>query len=120
MKAGLGRILLMATLGLSCVQAQVPQASLALRRNAAGETLATASGTIPACGLTALNEAPRFQIEGTVITVIQPVAGVACMNPPPKEKHYEQTLNLGTLAPGAYTIKWSFPALTASYEIPGQ
>jgi len=120
MKEGLRRILLIATLVLASAQAQVPAAKLTLRRNSAGETLATASGTIPACGLTALNEVPRFQIEGSVITVAQPVVGVACMNPPPKEKHYEQTLNLGKLAPGAYTINWSFPALAASYESPGK
>ena len=99
-------------------QAQAPQATLTLSRNAGGETLATVTGTVAACGLTALNEVPRFKIQGTVIAVTQPVVGIACMNPPPKEKPYEQTLNFGKLPAGTYTIKWSFPALTASYETP--
>jgi hypothetical protein len=95
-----------------------PEPTLTVSRNAAGEVLVSVSGMIPACGLTALNEPPTFAIEGSTIKVRQPIVGVACMNPPPKEKPYERALNLGKLAAGNYTIQWSFPALTANYANP--
>lgn len=92
--------------------------ALTVARNAAGEVLLSVSGTIPACGLTAVNDPPTFAIEGSAIKVHQPVAGVACMNPPPKEKQYERVLNVGKLAPGNYTIDWNFPVLTGTYASP--
>jgi hypothetical protein len=99
--------------------AQSPEPKLSVSRNAAGDVLISVSGTIPACGLTALNEAPTFAIEGTTIKVRQPIVGIACMNPPPKERHYERVLDVGKLAQGRYTIEWSFPALTGTFESSG-
>lgn len=116
------KFLLAQLFALACL---LPAAGLAespalkVSENAAGEVLVSVSGMIPACGLTALNEAPTFTIEATVIKVHQPIVGVACMNPPPKEKHYERVLNVGKLPAGNYTIEWSFPALTGTYASPG-
>ena len=99
--------------------AQPAESKLSVSRNAAGDVLIKVSATIPACGLTALNQPPTFVIEGATIKVHQPIVGVACMNPPPKDKHYERVLNIGKLAKGRYTIDWSFPALTGTYASSG-
>lgn len=116
------RFLLAQLFALACL---LPASGLAesptlkVSRSADGDVLVSVSGMIPACGLTALNEPPTFTIEGTAIKVHQPIVGVACMNPPPKEKHYERVLNVGKLAAGNYTVEWSFPALTGTYTSPG-
>ncbi len=99
--------------------AQTAEPKLSVSRNATGDVLITVSATIPACGLTALNEAPSFTIEGTTIKVRQPIVGIACINPPPKDKHYERVLNVGKLGEGRYTIEWSFPAVTGTYSASG-
>jgi hypothetical protein len=98
--------------------AQSDEATLTVARSATGEVRATVSGRIRACGLTALNDEPTFTIDGAKIEVTQHVVGIACMNPPPKDKPYRRTLNLGKLAPGSYTIHWSFPDLSTTYTVP--
>ncbi|HSE13511.1 MAG TPA: hypothetical protein VLB69_12855 [Rudaea sp.] len=118
------KVLLAPLLALVCLMpvagvAQPADAKLSVSRNAAGDVLIKVSATIPACGLTALNEAPTFAIEGTSIKVRQPIVGIACINPPPKDKHYERVLNVGKLGQGRYTIEWSFPAVTGTYSSPG-
>ena len=117
--APLARLFALACLIPVAGAAQSPEAKLSVSRNATGDVVISVSGTVPACGLTALNEAPTFTIEGTRIKIHQPVVGVACMNPPPKEKRYERVLDVGKLAQGRYTIEWSFPALTGSYSSSG-
>ena len=99
--------------------AQPAEPTLSVSRNAAGDVLITVSATIPACGLTALNVAPTFTLEGTTIKVHQPIVGIACINPPPKDKHYERVLDVGKLGEGRYTIEWSFPAVTGTYSSSG-
>jgi hypothetical protein len=118
------KILLACLAALACLIpavgiAQPTGPKLSVTRNAGGDVLIAVSGTVPACGLTALNEPPAFTLEGMTIKVHQPVVGVACMNPPPKNKRYERVLNVGKLAEGRYTIDWSFPALTGTYTNPG-
>lgn len=113
--ASFAAVCLMPLAGLT----QPAEPKLSVARNAAGDVLITVSATIPACGLTALNEAPAFTLEGTTIKVRQPIVGIACMNPPPKDKHYERVLNVGRLAEGSYTIEWSFPAVTGTYSTSG-
>lgn len=119
------KVLLARLFALACLiplagVAQSAEPKLSVSRNANGDVLIAVSATIPACGLTALNEAPTFTIEGTTIKVRQPVVGIACMNPPPKEKHYEHVLNVGKLAEGRFTIEWSFPAVTGTYSSSGR
>jgi hypothetical protein len=117
-KFPLGHLLALACLAPAMCLAGPP--TLSVSRNPAGEVLVSVSGMIPACGLTALNEPPTFTIEGNAIKVHQPIVGVACINPPPKEKHYERVLNVGKLPAANYTIEWSFPALTGTYASAGR
>jgi hypothetical protein len=99
------------------VLAAEPSAKLQAKRNAAGEVVATVSGTVRACGLTATNDEPTFVVRGNTVEVMQPVAGIACMNPPPETRPYRRTLNLGKLPAGSYAIHWSFPDLTVAYTV---
>ena len=94
-----------------------PSAKLSAKRNGAGEVVATVSGTVRACGLTATNDEPTFLVRGNAVEVTQPVAGIACVNPPPETRAYRRTLNLGKLPAGSYTIHWSFPDLTITYAV---
>ena len=98
--------------------AQSDEPKLTVARNAEGEVRASVTGRIRACGLTALNDEPTFAIDGSKIEVTQHVVGIACMNPPPKDKPYHRTLNFGKLAPGSYTINWNFPELSTTYTVP--
>jgi hypothetical protein len=77
------------------------------------------SGTVPRCGVTALDIPPTFNVSGTSVTVTQNVAGVMCRRDvrPDAKKQYQSTLNLGRLPKGQYTIDWSFPKLKASYTV---
>jgi hypothetical protein len=45
------------------------------------------------------------------------MAGVACMNPPPRSRPYRRSVNFGRLPPGRYTIRWSYPELRADYVV---
>ena len=110
-------VVLLTLAPLAAAVADPPAARIEVTRNAAGEVLATVATNVNPCGITALNEPPTFRVDGTNIEVTQPVAGIACMNPPPKERGYNHTLNLGKLAPGTYSIHWSFPQLTATYTV---
>ena len=110
-----------ALLSLAALAAEIfaaePSAKLSAKLNGAGEVVATVSGTVRACGLTATNDEPTFVVHGNVVEVTQPVAGIACMNPPPETRAYRRTLNLGKLPAGNYTIHWSFPDQTITYTV---
>jgi hypothetical protein len=95
-----------------------PQAHLSAARNAAGEVVATVTGTVRACGITSTNDEPTFAVHGDTVEVTQSMAGVACMNPPPKTKPYRRNLNLGKLPPGKYLIRWNYPELTLDFAVP--
>jgi hypothetical protein len=110
-------MLLVALLADAGGAAQAPAAHLSVTRNNAGEVMATVEGSVRACGITAGSQEPTFAVHGNRIDVTQPTIAVACINPPPVSKPYRQTLNFGKLPPGAYTIHWSFPELTAGYVV---
>ena len=110
-------ILLFAALLPALASAAEPSARLKVTRNADGEVVATASGSVRACGITAIGDAPTFKIDGTAVDVHQSMAGVACVNPPPQTKPYKQQVNLGKLPPGTYTIRWNYPELSATYTV---
>lgn len=95
--------------------------NLTISKNAIGEVVASVSGMIPSCGVTATSGGPIFRIQGAVVTVTQGVAGFMCTNapqPPPK-KLYERTVNFGKLTDGTYTINWSYPELTGTITVTG-
>ncbi len=101
----------------SCQAQAVPV--LAVSQNANGEVIASVSGMIPKCGVTALHGPPTFSVSGKSVSVKQKVAGVMCRRgvPPDARKPYSATLNLGRLPAGTYTIDWSFPQLKATYTV---
>lgn len=98
-------------------RAQAPSAHLSVTRNAAGDVVAAVNGTVRACGITSGRAEPTFVLRGNRIEVTQPTIAVACMNPPPTAKPYRHTLDFGRLPAGRYTIQWSFPELSAEYEV---
>ena len=107
-----------ATLLAGAAFAQASDARLSVSRDPAGNVIATVEGTVRACGITTTGNEPTFVVRGNLVEVTQPKVAIACMNPPPKTKPYRQTLDLGKLAPGKYTIRWSFPELSAEYVVP--
>jgi len=111
--------LLLAATGFvpSALAAAQPHARLSVSRTRGGEVVAVVRGTVRACGITATNDAPTFVVHERVVEVSQPMAGVACMNPPPRSRPYRRSVNLGKLAPGRYTIRWNYPELSADYVV---
>lgn len=101
----------------SCLAEEAPV--LSVSQNAGGEVVASVSGLIARCGVTATNMPPTFKISETSITVVQNVAGVMCMRdvPPDAKKPYHVTLNFGRLKAGRYMISWSFPYLKSTYNV---
>ena len=97
----------------------IPPTDLNLYQNSAGQLIATVSGPVPACGLVATDADPTYTIAGNIISVMQPVKGVACTNPPPPDGYYIASVNFGRLFDGTYTVNWNIPQLTASYTIVG-
>lgn len=111
--------LLVAGWSLASICAAQPSATLSVSQNAAREVIATVSGTVPMCGVTAIGDAPTFVLSDQIITVEQGVAGVMCAIgvPPDAVRPYNVTLDFGRLPVGTYTINWSFPVLTATYTV---
>ena len=111
--------LLLAATGLapSVLAAAEPHARLSVSRTRGGEVVAVVRGTVRACGITATNDEPTFVVHERVVEVSQPMAGVACMNPPPRSRPYRRSVNFGRLPPGRYTIRWSYPELRADYVV---
>jgi hypothetical protein len=109
------------TLGSVCF-AQNSSGDLRISQNAAHEVIATVTGKVARCGVTALPEAPTFQRSEQVVDITQPVAGMACRADVPQGalRSYRVTVNLGDLPPGNYTVNWSFPKLTAAYTVSPQ
>lgn len=99
--------------------AQPSTGALHVSQNAKHEVIATVTGKVARCGLTALPGAPTFRISGQVVDVTQPVAGVACRADVPQGalRAYHAAINLGHLPPGDYTVNWSFPKLSTVYKI---
>ena len=91
--------------------------SLSVSQDAAGNVSASVSGSISPCGITADGGVPTFSIEGAVITVTQPVVAITCVNPPPPDRFYQETVVFGKLPAATYTVDWSFPALTTTYTV---
>jgi hypothetical protein len=111
-------ILLAATaIAPSIGTAREPHARLSVTRTRGGEVIASVKGTVRACGITATNDAPTFVVHGRVVEVSQPMAGVACMNPPPRSRPYRRSINLGKLPAGRYAVRWSFPELSIDYTV---
>jgi len=107
-------------LALACVAAATaaePSAHLSVARKADGTVVATVTGTVRACGITALEDEPTFTVNGNIVDVKQPTAGVGCMNPPPQSKPYRHSVDLGKLPAGTYTIRWNFPELSTTYTV---
>src|SRR5262249_59451488 len=109
--------LLLALLWAPATPAAEPSAQLGVAINQDGHVVATASGSVRACGITALDDAPGFVISGNVIEVRQPMAGIACMNPPPETKPYRHSVDFGKLPAGTYTIRWNYPELNTTYVV---
>ena len=106
---------------LSCGvgSAQSPAGELRVSLNAAHEVIAAVTGEVARCGVTALSDTPTFRRSQHVIDVTQPVVGVACRADVPRGalRPYQASVNLGSLPPGKYTVNWSFPKLTTTYEV---
>ena len=118
----INRILLIIASGaLSSPCLAYSAATLSVSQNATREVIATVSGTVPMCGVTALGDLPTFSLSGQVINVLQNIAGVMCdINTPPNAvRPYNVTLDFGRLPAGTYTINWNFPALSAAYTVTG-
>ncbi|HZP65898.1 MAG TPA: hypothetical protein VFB32_06275 [Rudaea sp.] len=96
-----------------------PPADLRVFANSAGEVIAFVAGTIPACGTTPDGSDPTYTIHGNVIDVTQGTVEVTCTNPPPPDRYYYATVNLGRLFDGDYTINWNVPALSKAYGASG-
>jgi hypothetical protein len=94
-----------------------PSAQLSVTRKPDGSVVATAAGSVRACGITAIGDEPSFMRNGNMIDIHQPTAGIACMNPPPQSKPYRHDVDLGKLPPGTYTIRWNFPKLETTYTV---
>ena len=103
----------------SAGSAQNPTGELHVSRNAAHEVTATVTGEVARCGVTALEDLPTARRSAQIIDITQPVAGIACKADvaPGTLRAYHATVNLGTLPPGKYTVKWSFPKLETTYEV---
>lgn len=93
--------------------------SLTVSQDAAGNVSASVSASINSCGITADGGVPTFSIDGAVIAVTQPVIAIMCVNPPPPERLYQETVVFGQLPAATYTVNWNFPALTATYTVLG-
>lgn len=97
--------------------AQAAEPQLTISQNAMGETVASVYAQIPPCGITASGDNPSFHIDGTVITVTQPLFAIACVVNPPPFVVYQRSVDFGVLAPGTYTVNWSYPALSGTYTV---
>lgn len=96
---------------------QVPP-TLTISEDAAGNVSGSVSAVIHACGITAAGGAePTFSIKGTTITVTQPLIAALCVNPPPPDRAYRQTVVFGKLPAATYTVNWNFPELSATYAV---
>jgi hypothetical protein len=119
MSSLLPSILLRAALALlpTAALAQETAPVLSFQQNAAGEVIASVSAHVHPCGLTATGSGLTFTIKGTNIEVTQPLLALACVVNPPPYLVYQGTVNLGVLAPGVYTVNWSFPAVSGRYTV---
>ena len=118
-RSSLALIALAGTLLCGVGSAQSPTGELHISRNAAHEVIATITGEVGRCGVTALSDPPTIRRSGTIIEITQPVAGIACRADVPQGalRPYQATVNLGSLPPGKYTVNWNFPKLTTTYEV---
>ena len=118
-KSSLAGIALAGTLFCGFSSAQSPNGQLHISRNAAKEVIATVTGEVGRCGVTALSDPPTIRRSQMIIEVTQPVAGIACRADVQQGalRPYHAAVNLGSLPPGKYTVNWSFPKLTTTYEI---
>ena len=119
MNRTLRNVLLHALLAAFPVSALAQQAgvSLSIGTNAAGQVTASYSAQIPPCGVTANGEDPSVSVIGTMITVTQPLFGIACVTDPPPYRVYQRTVSFGALIPGNYTLDWNFPPLTTTFTV---
>jgi len=97
--------------------AQETDPILTFQQNAAGEVIASVSAHVRPCGLTATGSGLTFSVKGTTIEVTQPLLALACVVNPPPYLVYQGTVNFGVLAPGVYTVNWSFPAVSGRYTV---
>jgi hypothetical protein len=112
-------VMFLSSLFGSVCLAQQPIGKLIVSTNSAHDVVATVEGEVAQCGFTVLPEEPTFRISQQTIEVTQPVAGIGCMANVAQgsTRPYHATVNLGRLAPGAYTVNWNFPKLTATYTV---
>jgi hypothetical protein len=99
--------------------AQAAEPQLTISQNAKGEVVASVYAQIPPCGITANGDSPSFQIDGTVISVSQPLFAIGCVNNPPPYVVYQRSADFGVLAPGTYTVNWDFPQVSGTYTVAG-
>lgn len=112
-------IALIGTLFCGVSPAQSPTGELHISLNAAHEVIATVTGEVGRCGVTALSDPPTIRRSQMIIDITQSVAGIACRADVQQGalRPYHATVNLGSLPPGKYTVNWSFPKLTTTYEV---
>jgi hypothetical protein len=103
----------------------ISQNTLAISQNSKGEVVASGSGKLYAdCFMHGFN-APTFSVDGTRVTVIDSAAPgtipLSCVgdSSPPIIQPYQETVNLGVLAPGNYAVVWPTLQLEGEYVVEG-
>lgn len=105
---------------LLCVaDAAVAAPALNTTRDATGDIIVAVSADVPRCGVTSANASPTFSIDGTTVTVTQPLVAIACIagQSGSATKPYKEQVDLGQLANGTYGVDWSFPKLTGQFTV---